>query len=261
LNRKASSGPAKKTSSPPHSSSTFRPSAPFFLFSPLPLSFSFCIRLLYLILPLFFISPSSSYFYSNYCTFFLFVAFFSLYPPPFPSMLLLFITFYPMSSSCILFLIHCLTLFLNLFFFASSVFPFVLSFALLSSSFPPPTLSFFLRHLLVHSLVSPLGLLLRHPLFSIKSSSSLSCDRSIASSKLSSPKREILSFLLQLPVSSCFHEIIQQLITSPSSPSCPYNLSFNDATQKAVPTQYVPNPAGLPSSYCVKNVPFLLYSV
>jgi hypothetical protein len=43
--------------------------------------------------------------------------------------------------------------------------------------------------------------------------SSLSCDRSIASSKLSSPKSAILSFLLQLPVSSCFLNIIQQLLT------------------------------------------------
>jgi hypothetical protein len=31
----------------------------------------------------------------------------------------------------------------------------------------------------------------------------------------------ILSFLLQLPVSSCFLKVIQQLHTSPSSPSCP----------------------------------------
>jgi hypothetical protein len=36
------------------------------------------------------------------------------------------------------------------------------------------------------------------------SSSCLSCDRSIVSSKLSSPEGAILSFLLQLPVSSCF---------------------------------------------------------
>jgi hypothetical protein len=56
------------------------------------------------------------------------------------------------------------------------------------------------------------------------------CDKSIASSKLSSPKSAILSFLLQLPVSSCFLKVIQQLLTSPSSPSCPYNLSFNDVT-------------------------------
>jgi hypothetical protein len=88
-----------------------------------------------------------------------------------------------------------------------------------------------------------------------KSSNSLSCDRSIASSKLSSP-----SFLLQLPVSSCFLQVIQQLLTSPSSPSCPSNLSFDDVFQKAVRTQYVPNSVRLPSSYCVENVPFLLYS-
>jgi hypothetical protein len=61
-------------------------------------------------------------------------------------------------------------------------------------------------------------------------SSSLSFDRSIASSKLSSPKSAILSFLLQLPVSSCFLQVIQQLLKSPSSPSCLYNLSFNNVT-------------------------------
>jgi hypothetical protein len=51
---------------------------------------------------------------------------------------------------------------------------------------------------------------------SLKSSSSLSCDRSIASSKLSSPKSAIQSFPLQLPVSSCFLKAIQQLLTAPS---------------------------------------------
>jgi hypothetical protein len=80
-----------------------------------------------------------------------------------------------------------------------------------------------------------------HLIRGTKSSSSLSCDSSIASSKLSSPKSAILSFLLQLRVDSCFLKVIQQLLT-PSSPS---NLSFNDVFQKAVPTQYVPNPVGL----------------
>jgi hypothetical protein len=68
----------------------------------------------------------------------------------------------------------------------------------------------------------------------ISSSSSLSCDRSIASSKLSSANSAILSFLLQLPVFSCFLQVIQQLLTSPSSPSCPANLSFNDVFYKAI---------------------------
>jgi hypothetical protein len=75
--------------------------------------------------------------------------------------------------------------------------------------------------------------------FRRSSSSSLSCERSIASSELSSPKSEILSFLLQLPVSSCFLQVIQQLLTSPSSPSCPYNLSFNDVLQKAICAQSI----------------------
>jgi hypothetical protein len=63
---------------------------------------------------------------------------------------------------------------------------------------------------------------------SSSSSSSLSCDRSTASSKLRSPKRAILSFLLQLPVSSCFLKVTQQLLTSPSSPCYPSNLSLNN---------------------------------
>jgi hypothetical protein len=50
----------------------------------------------------------------------------------------------------------------------------------------------------------------------------------LASSKLGSSKSAILSFLLQLPVSSCFLQAIQQLVTYPSSPTCPFNLSFND---------------------------------
>jgi hypothetical protein len=64
----------------------------------------------------------------------------------------------------------------------------------------------------------------------VRRCSSLSCDRSVATSKLSSPKSAILSFLLQLPVTSCFLHVIQPLLTSPSSPSCPYNLSFNDVS-------------------------------
>jgi hypothetical protein len=60
------------------------------------------------------------------------------------------------------------------------------------------------------------------------SSNKLSCDKSTASSKLSSPKSAIPSFLLQLPVSSCFLQVIQQLLTSPSSPCCSSNLSFSD---------------------------------
>jgi hypothetical protein len=50
-------------------------------------------------------------------------------------------------------------------------------------------------------------------IFYSSSSSSLSCDRSIASSKLSSPKSAILSLFLQLPVSSCFLNFIQYLLT------------------------------------------------
>jgi hypothetical protein len=57
----------------------------------------------------------------------------------------------------------------------------------------------------------PLGCLAHyHDVFLYDQASSicLSPYRSIASSKLSSPKSAILSFLLQLPVSSCFLKVI-----------------------------------------------------
>jgi hypothetical protein len=91
--------------------------------------------------------------------------------------------------------------------------------SLICSATPPYTLP--LDNSLNHSharLMDQSGLFHR-----VKSSSSLSCDRS----KLSSLKSAILSFLLQLAVSSCFLQIIQQLLKSPSSPSCPSNFSFN----------------------------------
>jgi hypothetical protein len=79
------------------------------------------------------------------------------------------------------------------------------------------------------------------------SSSSLSCDRSIASSKLSSPKCAILSFLLQLPVSSCFLQVIQQLLTSPSSPSCPYNLTYRISVGKLEGRRPLGRPRRMPT--------------
>jgi hypothetical protein len=66
----------------------------------------------------------------------------------------------------------------------------------------------------------------------LSSNSSLSCDRSTASSILSSPKSAILSFFLQLPVSSCFLQVIQQLLTSPSSPSCEMILIYEESITK-----------------------------
>jgi hypothetical protein len=72
----------------------------------------------------------------------------------------------------------------------------------------------------VLAFVTPAGSPVYSKLYS-QSSICLSRDRSIASSKLSSPKSAILSFLLHFPVSSCFLKVIQQLHTSPSSPSCP----------------------------------------
>jgi len=57
----------------------------------------------------------------------------------------------------------------------------------------------------------------------IHSFSSLSYDRSKASSKASSPRSAIQSFLLQMRVSSFFLKVIQYLHTSSSSSSChPY---------------------------------------
>jgi hypothetical protein len=66
----------------------------------------------------------------------------------------------------------------------------------------------------------------------IHSFSSLSYDRSKASSKASSPHTAIQSFLLQMRVSSPFLKVIQQLRTSSSLSSCHFYplfyLSFNN---------------------------------
>jgi hypothetical protein len=55
----------------------------------------------------------------------------------------------------------------------------------------------------------------------LNSSSSLATGPHLFQTDTSSPKSAILSFLLQLPVSSCFLQVIQQQLTSPSAPSCP----------------------------------------
>jgi hypothetical protein len=60
----------------------------------------------------------------------------------------------------------------------------------------------------------------------INSFSSLSYDRSKASSKESSPHSAIQSFLLQMRVSSPFLKVIQQPPTSSSSSSCHLYLPF-----------------------------------
>jgi len=87
----------------------------------------------------------------------------------------------------------------------------------------------------------------------IHSSSSLSYDRSKASSKASSPHSAIQSFLLQMRVSSPFLKVIQWLPTSSSLSSCHFYpllyLSFNNPLQKAVSTQNVTNPFHLPFTY------------
>ena len=98
----------------------------------------------------------------------------------------------------------------------------------------------------------------------IHSFSSLSYDRSTASSKASSPHRAIQSFLLQMRVSSPFLKVIQQFPTSSSSSSFhfypPLYLSFNNSLQKAVSTQNVTNPVYLPFTYFMQDIPLLLYS-
>ena len=60
----------------------------------------------------------------------------------------------------------------------------------------------------------------------IHSFSSLSYDRSKASSKASSPHSAIQSFLLQMRVSSPFLKVIQQLPASSSSSSCHFYPPF-----------------------------------
>ena len=94
--------------------------------------------------------------------------------------------------------------------------------------------------------------------------SSLSYDRSKASSKANSPHSGIWSFLLQMTVSSPFLKVIQQLPTSSSTSSChfypPLYLSFSNPLQKAVSTQNVTNPVRLPFTYFMQDIPLLLDS-
>ena len=98
----------------------------------------------------------------------------------------------------------------------------------------------------------------------IHSHSSLSYDRSKASSKASSSHSAIQSFLLQMRVSSPFLKVIQQLPTSSSSSSChfysPLYLSFCNPLQKAVSTQNLTNPVRLPFTYFMQDIPLLLDS-
>ena len=64
-------------------------------------------------------------------------------------------------------------------------------------------------------------------LMHIHSFSSLSYDRSKASSKASSPFSVISSFLLQMRESSPFLKVIQSLLTSSSSSSCHFYPAFD----------------------------------
>jgi hypothetical protein len=74
---------------------------------------------------------------------------------------------------------------------------------------------------------------------------SLSYDKSIASSKASSPQGAIQCFLFKFPVSSRFLKVIQYLFTSSSSSYCHFYLSFSNMFYKLVPMQDVTNPVSL----------------
>ena len=82
----------------------------------------------------------------------------------------------------------------------------------------------------------------------------LSYDRPIASSKTSSPQSAILPFIFQFPVLSPFPKVIQQFLTSSSSPPLHFYLSFyilfNNVFYAAAPTQDVAIPVSLHSFYC-----------
>ena len=89
---------------------------------------------------------------------------------------------------------------------------------------------------------------------------SLSYDRPKVFSTSSWPQ-SVMCFLFKFPVSSCFLQVKQQLLTSSSS--CTRNFqssvcpSFNKMFQKAVSTQLLTNPVSLLSLYCTQDIPFL----
>ena len=62
-----------------------------------------------------------------------------------------------------------------------------------------------------------------------------------------------------------YHHVIQQLLVSSSLSSHHlypfFNLFFSSVIQKAVATQEVTSPGGLPSVHCLWDIPFLLLSV
>ena len=74
---------------------------------------------------------------------------------------------------------------------------------------------------------------------------SLSCDRSIASSKASLPHSAIECFQFQILVSSLFLAVIQQPITSSASSSWPVYCYFNQVLYEAVTTQDMIHPVRL----------------
>jgi hypothetical protein len=106
------------------------------------------------------------------------------------------------------------------------------------------------------------------PFWHIKYTRRASCDRSIHSLFQSEFSTEC--FIFPLPGSSRFLKAIQSLLTSYSSSSRLFYLSFNNLFQKAVPTQDVTNPVILRSctlcriflsSFTLCNSSFLTRSV
>jgi hypothetical protein len=98
----------------------------------------------------------------------------------------------------------------------------------------------------------------------VKSTWKYACRLSLSSFILQSVLRQVhsllqsdfsteceLVFLLQFPVSSHFHKVIQKLLKSSSSSSRHFCVSFNHVFQKADPTQDMTNPFSLPSFNCI----------
>ena len=90
---------------------------------------------------------------------------------------------------------------------------------------------------------------------------SLPYDRSIISSKASSPQSAIQCFLFEFPISSLVLKIILQLLMSSFSSSRHFypslHLSFNIVLQKAVTMPKVTNPFTLLSFYCLQDISLL----
>jgi hypothetical protein len=86
------------------------------------------------------------------------------------------------------------------------------------------------------------------PLYYTYVSRSLSYE-SVISSTANSPQDVTYRFLFQFSVPSSFLKVIQQLLTSSSSSSCPFYCSMNNDSNKAISTPDVTNPVIKPCIY------------